>query len=98
MSKKNVIHLEVKDGKKTILDKEVELKDLTIDEICEYEDILIEHTHTLQTDQPLSNIYKRTLKVIRLATNLTDDEIKDLGREGRMQLFRIIVDQSEKKS
>ncbi len=98
MSKKNKIRLEVKDGKKTILDREVELKDLTIDEVCEYEDILIEHSHTLASDQPLSNIYSRTLKVIRLATNLTDQEIMDLGREGRMQLFRIIVDQSEKKS
>ena len=32
---KKKIQLVVKDGKKTILDKEVELKDLTIDEICE---------------------------------------------------------------
>ena len=27
-----------------------------------------------------------------------DKEIKDLGREGRMQLFKIIVQESEKKS
>lgn len=95
---KKKIHLVVKEGKKVMLDREVELSDLTIDEICEYEDILIEHSAVLQSDQPLSNIYKRTLRVIRLATNLTDNEIMDLGREGRMQLFRIIVDETEKKS
>lgn len=95
---KKKIQLIVKDGKKVVLDKEVELKDLTIDEICEYEDLLIEHSAVLGTDQPLANIYKRTLKVIRLATSLSDKQIKDLGREGRMQLFRIIVDESEKKS
>ena len=95
---KKKIQLIVKDGKKTILDREVELKDLTIDDICEYEDLLIEHSTQLSTDQPLSNIYSRTLKIIRLATSLSDQEIKDLGREGRMQLFRIIVDESEKKS
>ena len=95
---KKKIQLVVKDGKKTILDKEVELKDLTIDEICEYEDMLIEHSATLNSDRPLSNIYSRTLKVIRLATNLNDQQIKDLGRDGRMEVFRIIVDESEKKS
>ena len=31
------------------------------------------------------------------ATSLSDQQIKDLGREVRMQLFRIIVDESEKK-
>ena len=95
---KKKIQLIVKDGKKTILDREVELKDLTIDEICEYEDLLIEHTTTLNSKQPLSNIYSRTLKVIRIATNLSDKEIKELEREGRMELFRIIVEESEKKS
>ncbi len=95
---KKKIQLVVKNGKKVILDREVELKDLTIDEICEYEDLLLEHSATLNSDQPLANIYSRTLKVIRLATNLKDQEIMDLGRDGRMELFRIIVDESEKKS
>ena len=95
---KKKIQLVVKDGKKVILDREVELKDLTIDEICEFEDLLLEHSSVLNSDQPLSNIYTRTLKVIRLATNLSDDEILEIGREGRMQLFRIIVDETEKKS
>ena len=97
MAKKK-IQLEVKEGKKTILDREVELKELTIDEICEHEDLMVEHSQSLNSDNPLSNVYSRTLKIIRLATSLTDKEILEIGREGRMQLFQIIVAESEKKS
>ena len=95
---KDVIHLVIKDKKKTILDREVELKELNIDDVCEYEDLMIEHTQQLSTDKPLANIYKRTLKMIRLATNLSDKEILDIGRDGRMQLFQLIVERSEKKN
>ena len=95
---KKKIQLIVKDGKKTILDREVELKELTIDEICEYEDLMVEHSQSLNSDKPLSNVYSRTLKIIRLSTSLSDKEILELGREGRMQLFSIIVRESEKKS
>ena len=95
---KEVIHLVIKDKKKTILDREVELKDLNIDEVCEYEDLMIEHTQQLSSEQPLSNIYKRTLKMIRLATNLSDTELIEIGRDGRMQLFQLIVERHEKKS
>lgn len=95
---KQVIHLVIKDKKKTILDREVELKDLNIDDVCEYEDLMIEHTQALSSETPLANIYKRTLKLIRLATNLTDNEIMDIGRDGRMKLFQLIVEQTEKKN
>ncbi len=95
---KKKIHLQVKEGKKVIVDKEVGLKDLTIDEIVEYEDLMTEHTMQVSSDKPLLGVYSRVLKFIRLSTDLTDDEIKDIGREGRMQLFVILIKEAEKKS
>ena len=95
---KKKIHLEVKKDKKVIVDKEVGLKDLTIDEIVEYEDLMTEHSMQVTSDKPLLGVHSRVLQFIRLATTLTDEEIKEIGREGRMQLFVILIKEAEKKS
>jgi len=91
------IKVVLKRNKKTISEKDVELKELTIDEECDKDDIIVEHYNQLLSKDQFKGIHKRALKLIRVWTDLTDEELKKWTKDERMELFRILVFEIDQK-
>jgi len=80
--------IEVKEGKKVISSREVELRELGLTEKGEFLDLL----HDFYKD-PTSNLFSRAIKMCRLMTDYTDDELNEWEDAEYLQLFMIIIDE-----
>tara|TARA_R100000329_G_C7618701_1_gene219901 strand:+ start:8976 stop:9248 length:273 start_codon:yes stop_codon:yes gene_type:complete len=86
------ITLEIKKGSKVVKTKEIVLKKMNVWEDLKFNDLLLEHSKLLD-----KNLCERAGKVVKLCTGMTDEELADIGAEGIIQLFPLIIKNKAKK-
>ena len=84
------------DGKTT--SKIVEFKELNIYEEAEVDDLFLEYignnSENLNSGKQIypKKLYTTALKVIKLCTNYTDEEIKEIPKQARIEIFNIVME------
>ena len=87
------IQLEIKKGDKVIKTKDIELKELNIWDELKFNDLVLEHTKKSDSD-----LFYRSGQLVQLCTGLTDEELAEMGAEGILKLFPLIIKaKSDKK-
>ena len=86
------IKLELKDGDKLVKSKDIKLLDLNVWDELKFNDLLIEHSKNLDKDLCL-----RAGKVVQLCTGMSDKDLTELGAEGILKLFHMIITEKAKK-
>tara|TARA_B100000700_G_scaffold208931_1_gene229707 strand:+ start:54 stop:326 length:273 start_codon:yes stop_codon:yes gene_type:complete len=86
------IKLEIKDGDKVIKSQDIELKELNVWDDLKFNDLLLEHSRNLDKDLCI-----RAGKVVQLCTGMSDKELTEIGAEGILQLFPLIIQAKAKK-
>ena len=84
--------IEVREGKKVISSREVEIKELNLSERGKFLDLL----HDFYKN-PAENLFSRSIEMCRLCTDFTDDELNDWGDAEFLQLFNALVTEKSKK-
>jgi len=80
--------IEVKEGKKVISSREVEVKELNLSEKGVFLDLLHEFYQN-----PTTRLFSRAIEMCRLMTDYTDEELQDWGESEYLQFFRILIDE-----
>jgi hypothetical protein len=88
----NKIELVIKRDGKVESKKEVELKDINLDERCELMDLMMQ----VSKDKN-SKFFTSVVNCIRIATDMNDEQINDFTNEELFQLFQVIGDALDKK-
>jgi len=86
------VTIEVKDGKKIISTRDVELKQPNLRERCRFTDLMFEHNA-----DPEKNLFSRVVEVCQIWTNYTDEELNEFSDSEFFQLFGIILIENRKK-
>lgn len=86
------IKLEIKDGDKVIKSQDIELKELNVWDDLKFNDLLLEHKRNLDKDLCI-----RAGKLVQLCTGMSDKELTEIGAEGILQLFPLIIQAKAKK-
>ena len=86
------IDLIVKRDGKTKSKREVELKDINLDERCELMDTMM-----IVSDRKNPKVFNNMIKCIKVATNMTDEQINEFANEEIFQLFGVIGEALNKK-
>ena len=87
------IQLEIKEGNKTIKTRDIELKELNIWDELKFNDFILEQTKNSDSD-----LCVRAGNLVQLCTGLTDEELTEIGAEGILQLFPLVIKaKSDKK-
>ena len=85
------ITLKIKRDGKLESTRKVQLKDINLDERCELMDLM------LITNKDNSKFFTNIVNCIRVATNMTDDEINEFNNEELIELFKVIGDALNQK-
>ena len=96
-----IIKITIKLEDDKTLEKEVEFRTLNLDDEAELKDLFMdyysenpkyfENTQGKKVIIP-KRLHTNSLRAIRLATNYTDDEIRDIPDDARIEIFNIIMD------
>ena len=86
------IDLIVKRDGKTKSKREVEFKDINLDERCELMDTMM-----IVSDRKNPKVFTNMIKCIKVATNMTDEQINEFANEEIFQLFGVIGEALNKK-
>ena len=84
--------IEVKEGKKVISSREVELKELNLTDRGKFLDLMMDFQIN-----PAKDYFSRIISVCRVCTDYTDEELNKFEDAEFMQLFNIIVTEKNKK-
>jgi len=84
--------IEVKEGKKVISSREVELKELNLTDRGKFLDLMMDFQIN-----PAKDYFSRIINVCRVCTDYTDEELNKFEDAEFMQLFNIIVTEKNKK-
>lgn len=104
MSKTIKITIDIDDKKQ--ISKDVVLKDLNLDDEADLKDLFMEYYNKNQNyfdninkneNTVPSGLYKNSLKAIRLATDYTDEEIKEIPDSARIEIFTILMNETMSK-
>ena len=87
---KNNIKIKIERDGKIVSEKEVKLKTLNLDDEADLKDLYIDHYQDIYKNKATSQMYRKSLNVIRKVTDYTDDEIRELSDAEQFQLFSII--------
>tara|TARA_Y100000401_G_scaffold117351_1_gene125761 strand:+ start:1258 stop:1533 length:276 start_codon:yes stop_codon:yes gene_type:complete len=90
MSKK--IELVIKRDGKVKSKREVTLKDINLDERCELMDLMMQ-----VSKERNSKFFTNVVNCIRVATDMTDEQINEFSNEELFQLFKVIGDALNEK-
>jgi hypothetical protein len=85
------ITLKVKRDGKLESTKKVQLKDINLDERCELMDLM------MTTNKDNSKFFTNIVNCIRVATDMTDEEINKFTNEELIELFKVIGDALNQK-
>ena len=88
----NKIDLVIKRDGKVESKREVELKDINLDERCKLVDLMMQVS---REENP--NMFTNMVNCIRTATNMTDEAINDFTNEEIIELFKVIGEALNKK-
>ena len=80
--------IEVKEGKKVISSRDVEIKELNLSEKGVFLDLLHEFYQN-----PTTRLFSRAIEMCRLMTDYTDEELQGWDESEYLQLFRILIDE-----
>ncbi|MAG59899.1 hypothetical protein CMO96_03880 [Candidatus Woesebacteria bacterium] len=80
--------IEIKEGKKIISSREVELKELGLTDHGKFLDLL----HDFYQN-PKDNLFSRAINMCRLMTDYTDEELRGWSEAEYLQLFRAVIDE-----
>ena len=88
--------IEVREGKKVISSREVELKELNLTDRGKFLDLMLD----FQVN-PSKNYFSRKIEVCRVCTDYEDDELNKFADAELLQLFTAIIEEknnSKKKT
>jgi formylmethanofuran dehydrogenase subunit B len=88
----NKIDLVIKRDGKVESKREVTLKDINLDERCKLMDLMMQVSKDGNT-----KFFTNLVQSIRIATDMTDEQINEFSNEEIMQLFQVIGDALNKK-
>ena len=71
-------------------DREVKLKVFDLDTEADLKDLYMNHFQDIEDKKVTKGMHRKSLDVVRLVTNYSDEEIKGLSDEERFQIFSII--------
>jgi len=80
--------IEVKEGKKVISSREVEIKELNLTERGLFLDLLHEFYQN-----PTTRLFSRAIEMCRIMTDYTDEELNSWEESEYLQLFRMLIDE-----
>jgi len=80
--------IEVREGKKVISSREVEIKELNLLDKGKFLDLLHEFYKN-----PTEGLFSRAIEMCRLMTDYTDEELNSWEESEYLQLFRMLIDE-----
>ena len=86
------IDLVIKQDGKVKSEREVTIKDINLDERCELMDLMMQ-----VSKENNSKFFTNMVDSIRVATDMTDEQINEFSNEEIMELFRVIGDALNQK-
>jgi len=84
--------IEVKEGKKVISSREVELRELNLTDRGKFMDLMMDFQIN-----PAKDYFSRVINVCRVCTDYTDDELNKFEDAELLQLFAAIIEEKNKK-
>ena len=88
----NKIDLVIKRDGKVESKKEITLKDINLDQRCELVDLMMEVSR-----EGNPKMFTNMINCIRVATDMTDEQINEFTNEEIIELFKVIGDALNKK-